>query len=117
MITMKKQNGKIYIDVKDEDSGEQWTVEVTQAEFNWCVKQKEKLGFHDPEGSAMLDYAHFQQCFVPKPISAKEKANRLFDMIMEELQFSKDKYETLEALVDLIDNWLTMYRIEGGDDD
>ncbi len=116
MITMKKQNGKVYIEVKDEDSNEQWTVEANSAEFQWCVKQKEKLGFHDPEGSAMRDYAYFQHCFVPKPVSAKERARRLFDMIMDELQFVNDKYETLEALKDMIDDYLFTVRNAGGEE-
>jgi hypothetical protein len=115
MINMEKKNGKVYIEVKDEDSREEWTVEVSEAEFEWCVKQKERLGFNDPEGSAMIDYAYSQHCFVPKPVSAKERARRLFDMVMDELQFADSKYETLEALRDMIDNWLLDYRLSGGE--
>ncbi len=38
-------------------------------------------------------------------------------MIMEELQFADSKYETLEALKDMIDNWLLDYRLSGGEEE
>ena len=120
MIKMEEKGNKVYIYVKDEDNEyetAEWTTIVDRAEFEWCVKQKEKLGFHDPEGSAMMDYGFFDHCFVPKPVSVKEKARRLFDMVMEQLQFEKDKDQILEALKDMIDDYIYMYRNAGGEEE
>lgn len=66
MIKKEEKGDKVYIYVKDQDTGIEWTVTVDEEEFEWCVKKKEEAGFTDPIGSAMLDYALFDRCSIPK---------------------------------------------------
>ncbi|MEJ2779360.1 hypothetical protein WIW89_00160 [Stygiolobus sp. CP850M] len=66
MIKKKERDGKVYIYVRDEDTGIEWTEVVDKAEFEWCVAQKKELEVEDPERSAMLDFGIFGHCSIPK---------------------------------------------------
>jgi hypothetical protein len=80
IIKMEEKGNKVYIYVKDEDNeieNVEWTVIVDKAEFEWCVKKKQEAGFEDPVGSAMIEYALTDECFIPKRESAKDRALRL----------------------------------------
>jgi hypothetical protein len=117
-IKMEEKGNKIYIHVKDEDNEiepAEWSVVVDKAEFEWCVKKKQEAGYADPTGSAMLDYALTDQCFIPKRESPRDRALRLFDMILEEVQGSSDEVQVLEALKDVIDDYLFKYA--GGEEE
>ncbi len=92
----------------------EWTVEVSKSDFDYCVKMKEKAGYADPTGSALLDYALHDECFIPKDETPKEKALKIFDMILEEVQYRKDEVQILEALKDIIDDYL--YKYAGGEE-
>ena len=118
MMKMERKNGKIYIHVKDPDYEppyDEWTAIVDEAQFQWCVEQKRKAGFADPEGSAMLNYAYGNDCFIPKTETPRDRAQKLFDMILEEVQYRDDKVQILEALKDIIDDYLFKYA--GGEDE
>ena len=116
MIKMEEKDNRVYIHVKDEDNEPaEWVVMIDEAEFQWCVEQKKKAGYSDPVGSAMIDYALTGQCFIPKQGSPKEKALKIFDMILEEVQFRKDEAQILEALKDIIDDYL--YKYAGGEEE
>ena len=118
MIKMEEKGNKVYIYVKDEDNKiehAEWTVIVDRGEFDWCVKKKQEAGYEDPKGSAMLDYALTDQCFIPKNETPREKALRIFDMVLEEVQDSRDEVQVLEALKDVIDDYLFKYA--GGEEE
>jgi hypothetical protein len=118
MIKMEEKGNKVYIYVKDEDNefeNAEWTVEVDQNEFEWCVEQKKKAGYEDPVGSAMIDYALTDECSIPKQETPKEKAQKLFDMILDEVQYRNDEEQILEALKDIIDDYLFKYA--GGEEE
>ena len=114
MIKMEEKGNKVHIYTKDEETGIEWTVEVDKSEFDWCVKKKQEARFEDPVGSAMLDYALTDECFVPKPETPKEKAQKLFDMILKEVQYREDEVQILEALKGIIDDYL--YKYAGGEE-
>ena len=71
MIKKEEKDNKIYITVKDEETGIEWTAVVEKVEFEWCVKQKEELEVEDAEKSVMLDYALFGNCAIPN-VTAEE---------------------------------------------
>jgi hypothetical protein len=115
MIKMEEKGNKVYIYVKDEDTGIDWTTIVDEAEFEWCIYKKQEAGFVDPKGSAMLDYALFGKCSIPERESPRDRALMLFDMILEEVQGRKDEVKILEALRDAIDDYLFKYA--GGEEE
>ena len=65
MIKMKEKDGKIYIYIRDEITGIEWTTIVDKTTFEWCVKKKDEAGVEDPVESVMLDYATFGNCVIP----------------------------------------------------
>ncbi len=58
VIKMEEKGNKVYIYVKDEDTGIDWTTIVDEAEFEWCIYKKQEAGFVDPKGSAMLVWGY-----------------------------------------------------------
>jgi len=107
MIKMEEKGDKIYIYVKDESSEvkeAEWIVVVDKTEFDWCVKKKQEAGFIDPKGSALVDYALTDECFVPRRKTPRERALRLFRIVLEE---AKGDVEVLKELKDIIDDYLS----------
>ncbi|AQQ16842.1 C117 [Sulfolobus spindle-shaped virus Lassen] len=113
MIRMEEKGDKVYIYVKDEDNEIEpieWTVIVNKPDFEWCVKKKEEAGYEDPVGSAMLDYAISDNCFIPKKETPREKAMKIFNnIILEIVQGSDDEIKVLEELKDVINDYIFAY--------